>query len=128
MERVKSHIEEGISVIIFAEGTRTLDGRVGPFQKGGFVMAHHIGAPLVPMSICGSFQFNRKGSWMLYPSKITVYLHDTIETKKIKREDLNRLVEQVHRIVSEPVEVTLRHHPGSQHSNHQDTRGEATII
>jgi 1-acyl-sn-glycerol-3-phosphate acyltransferase len=91
-------------VIIFAEGTRTLDGHVGPFQKGGFVMAHQIGAPIVPMSICGSYQFNRKGSWLLRPSKITVYLHDTIETRDIPRSELNSLRERVHRIVSEQVD------------------------
>jgi len=128
LERVKSHIENGISVIIFAEGTRTLDGRVGPFQKGGVVMAHHIGAPLVPMSICGSFEFNRKGSWMLHPSTIMVYLHDTIETKGTKRENLNELVERVHRIVSEPVDASMNVQQGPHRSNQEDTTGEATII
>lgn len=104
---VRSHIQNGISVIIFAEGTRTLNGRVGPFQKGAFVMAHQIGAPIVPMSICGSFQFNHKGSWMLYPSKITVYLHETIETRNVQRHELDDLMNRVHRIVSEPVDVSL---------------------
>jgi 1-acyl-sn-glycerol-3-phosphate acyltransferase len=107
LERVRSHLENGISVIIFAEGTRTLDGHVGPFQKGGFVMAHQIGAPIVPMSICGSYQFNRKGSWLLRPSKITVHLHDTIETRDIPRSELNSLRERVHRIVSEQVDESL---------------------
>ncbi len=108
LERVRSHIQNGISVIIFAEGTRTLNGRVGPFQKGGFVIAHHIGAPIVPMSICGSFQFHRKGSWMLRPSKITVYLHDTIETKDLRKRDLETLMASVHRTVAAPVETSLK--------------------
>lgn len=107
LEQVRSHTQSGISVIIFAEGTRSLDGTVGPFQKGAFVMAHHIGAPIVPMSICGSFQFNHKGSWMLYPSKITVHLHETIETRNIQRHELDDLMSRVHRIVSEPVEASL---------------------
>jgi 1-acyl-sn-glycerol-3-phosphate acyltransferase len=107
LERVRDYIENGISVVIFAEGTRTLDGRVAPFQKGGFVMAHQIGAPIVPMSICGSFQFNRKGSWMLLPSKITVYLHDTIGTKDLPRAALDDLIKRVHQIVAEPVDASL---------------------
>ena len=111
LERVRSHIENGISVIIFAEGTRTVDGHVGPFQKGAFVMAHQIGAPVVPMSICGSYQFNRKGSWMLRPSTITVHLHDTIETRDILRSDLDSLVQRVHQIVSAPVEESLAQQP-----------------
>lgn len=111
LEQVRSHIRNGISVIVFAEGTRTLDGKVGPFQKGAFVMAHQIGAPLVPMSICGSFQFSRKGSWMLYPSTITVYLHDTIETKGISKSELESVIQQVHETVSRPVESSLAAHP-----------------
>ncbi len=108
LEHVRSHIQNGISVIIFAEGTRTLDGRVGPFQKGGFVMAHQIGAPIVPMSICGSYQFNRKGDWMLYPSTISVYLHDTIETKGLPKTEINTLMNRVHQIVSTPVDQSLK--------------------
>jgi 1-acyl-sn-glycerol-3-phosphate acyltransferase len=107
LERVLDYIENGISVVIFAEGTRTLNGRVGPFQKGGFVMAHQIGASIVPMSVCGSFQFNRKGSWMLRPSKITVYLHDTISTKGLPKDALDDLIKRVHQIVAEPVDASM---------------------
>jgi len=107
LERVRDYIEKGISVVIFAEGTRTLDGRVGPFQKGGFVIAHQIGAPIVPMSVCGSFQFNRKGNWMLRPSKITVYLHDTIDTKPLRKDALDDFIKHVHRIIAEPVDASL---------------------
>jgi 1-acyl-sn-glycerol-3-phosphate acyltransferase len=113
LEQVRSHIQNGISVIVFAEGTRTLDGHVGPLQKGAFIIAHQIGAPVVPMSICGSYQFNRKGDWMLYPSKITVYLHDTIETRDVPRAELDNLIERVHRIVSEPVDDSVATHPVS---------------
>jgi 1-acyl-sn-glycerol-3-phosphate acyltransferase len=107
LDRVRDYIENGISLVIFAEGTRTFDGRVGPFQRGGFVMAQQIGAPIVPMSICGSFQFNRKGSWMLRPSKITVYLHDTINTKSSPKDALDDLIKRVHQTVAEPVDASL---------------------
>lgn len=107
LEHIRSHNSNGISVIIFAEGSRTRDGRVGPFQKGGFVMAHLIGAPIVPMSICGSYEFNRKGDWMLRPSKITVFLHDTIDTKDLSKTEIRGLMERVHRIVAKPVEESL---------------------
>lgn len=107
LKRAKAALDDGVSLIVFAEGTRTRDGRVGPFRKGGFVIAQHTGYPLVPMSIVGSYEFNRKGSWMLYPSKIVVHLHDTIETKGSKKEDLDALIARVHAIVSKPVEEHL---------------------
>lgn len=120
LKRVRSHLENGISVIIFAEGSRTRDGHVGALQKGGFVMAHHIGDPIVPMSICGSFQFHRKGDWMLRPSKITVYTHDTIETKGLSKEQLSALVDRVHEIISRPVDAELKENPPKM--NRQDAK------
>lgn len=111
VNRVRSHLQDGISVVVFAEGSRTLDGRVGPFQKGAFAIAQRLGAPIVPMSICGSFQFCRKGSVMLYPSRITVQLHDTIQTKGLGPRDIPALMERVHRVIAEPVEENLRNYP-----------------
>ena len=69
MKRTKAALDDGISLIVFAEGSRTLDGRVGPFKPGVFRMAQQFGYPVVPMSIVGAYEFNRKGSWMLKPSK-----------------------------------------------------------
>ena len=107
LKRTKTALDDGVSVIVFPEGGRTRDGGVGPFQKGIFRMLPTLGCPLVPMSIVGSYQFNRKGSWMLYPSKIVVCLHDTIETKGLSKPDVEALRERVHRTVSQPVHEAL---------------------
>jgi 1-acyl-sn-glycerol-3-phosphate acyltransferase len=106
--RSKAALDDGISLIVFAEGGRTRDGRVGPFQNGAFRMAIEFGYPIVPMSITGSFAFNRKGSWMLYPSKIVVYLHDAIETRGLRKSDVDGLRDRVHLIISQTVDDSLR--------------------
>lgn len=49
-------MQDGSSMAIFPEGTRTDDGQVQPFQKGSFMLARQIGLPLVPITIDGSFQ------------------------------------------------------------------------
>ncbi len=103
----RAALDDGISLIVFAEGTRTRDGRVGPFQKGVFRMAQKFGYPIVPLSMVGSFEFNRKGSWMLYSSKIVVYLHDTVETKGLREDEVDALCERVHRTVSKPIDEAL---------------------
>jgi 1-acyl-sn-glycerol-3-phosphate acyltransferase len=107
MKCIKEALSNGVSLIIFAEGTRTLDGRVGPFKKGGLLMAIKLGYPIVPMSIVGSYEFNRKGDWKLYPSKITVHLHDTIDTKDLNKDDADTLTDRVYQIVSAPVDEAL---------------------
>jgi 1-acyl-sn-glycerol-3-phosphate acyltransferase len=106
-KRTKAALDAGASVIVFPEGSRTLDGRVREFQKGVFRMLPGLGYPIVPMSIVGSYEFNRKGSWMLYPSEIVVHLHDTIETTGLSKDDVDALGERVHWIVSQPVNEAL---------------------
>ena len=68
-------------------------------------MAQQFGCPIVPMSIVGSYEFNRKGSWMIYPSKIVVYLHDTIDTSSLTKADVEPLAERVQQIVAAPVDA-----------------------
>jgi 1-acyl-sn-glycerol-3-phosphate acyltransferase len=107
-QRSKKALDSGISLIAFAEGSRTRDGHVQPFKKGIFNLAQKFRAPIVPVSIVGSYQFFQTGNWMLYPGKITVYLHDAIDTSKLRRGDVDGLRQRVQEIVSAPVEESLK--------------------
>jgi 1-acyl-sn-glycerol-3-phosphate acyltransferase len=107
-ERAKAALDSGVSLIAFAEGSRTRDGHVGPFKKGVFNLAQKFGVPIVPMSIVGSYQFFQTGHWMLYPGKITVYLHDTIDTSSTGKDEVESLRRRVEEIVSRPVEESLQ--------------------
>ncbi len=107
-QRAKTALDSGISLIAFAEGSRTRDGHVHEFKKGIFNLAQKFGVPIVPMSIVGSYQFFQTGNWMLYPGKITVYLHDTIDTSRIPRGELDALRRRVQEIVAAPVEESLK--------------------
>jgi 1-acyl-sn-glycerol-3-phosphate acyltransferase len=107
-ERAKAALDSETSLIAFAEGSRTRDGHVHEFRKGIFSLAQKFGVPLVPVSIVGSFEFFRTGSWMLTPGKITVYIHDAIDMSKIKRPEVDDLRQRVQEIVSAPVEEALR--------------------
>jgi len=109
-ERAKDALNSGISLIAFAEGSRTRSGHVQEFKKGIFNLAQKIGVPIVPMSIVGSYEFFRTGHWMLHPGKITVYLHDTIETSQVPRSEVDALRKRVQEIVAEPVDKSLQKH------------------
>jgi 1-acyl-sn-glycerol-3-phosphate acyltransferase len=100
----KETLDKGVSLIVFAEGTRTLDGRVGPFNLGAFRMAVQFGYPITPMSIVGAYEFSKKGDWKLFPSKITVHIHDTIETRGLGKNDVEALMNRVHAAVAKPVD------------------------
>src|SRR5437762_3897254 len=100
-------VDGGTSLIIFPEAKRTRDGHVDQFQDGGFRVAQQLGIPIVPVSLVGSFQHHRTGRWMLWPAKITVHLHDTIETNGLVKEDVPALRERVRAIIAAPVEEAL---------------------
>jgi 1-acyl-sn-glycerol-3-phosphate acyltransferase len=105
IQQTRASLERNVSVIVFPEGKRTITGRVGPFQPGIFRLVRDLNVPIVPVSIVGSFEFNRKSSLMLNPSTITVHLHDTIEPDQLTAEERAALAEHVAGIVSHPVDA-----------------------
>lgn len=122
MCKAKEALDSGISLIAFAEGSRTRDGHVQRFHKGIFRLARRFGTPIVPMSIVGSYQFFQTGNWMLYPGKITVYLHDTIDVAHVEHAGVDELAENVRNIVAAPVEESLK----SVYTTHQAGGGPAS--
>ncbi|MGD0958016.1 MAG: lysophospholipid acyltransferase family protein [Candidatus Acidiferrales bacterium] len=107
-KRAKASLDSGVSLVAFAEGSRTRNGHVREFKKGIFNLAQKFGVPIVPMSIVGSYEFFQTGNWILYPGKITVYLHDTIDTSTVARSEVDALRQRVQDIVSAPVEEALK--------------------
>jgi 1-acyl-sn-glycerol-3-phosphate acyltransferase len=101
----RAALVSGVSLIVFAEGKRTLTGRMGSFEDGVFRMAVQFGYPIVPVSTTGSFEFNRKDRWWVHPSQIVVYIHDTIETVGLKKDDVSALKERVRAIMAAPVDA-----------------------
>lgn len=100
-------INGGTSLIIFPEAKRTRDGHLNEFEDGGFRLAQQLGVPIVPVSLVGSFHHLRTEDWILRPATITVYLHGTIETRGMHKEDVPALKERVRQIIAGPVEEPL---------------------
>jgi 1-acyl-sn-glycerol-3-phosphate acyltransferase len=100
----RAALDSGVSLAVFPEGQRTRDGRVGPFKDGVFRMALQFGTPIIPVSVVGSFEFNKKTSWLIRPGTVTVYLHDVIETKDLRKEDFPALRDRIHAIIAGPID------------------------
>lgn len=67
-----ARLREGVSILLFPEGTRALDDTLLPFQRGGFLLALKSGLPIVPVGIRGSRAVQRRGSWAIRPGTIAV--------------------------------------------------------
>ncbi len=70
----------GLSLIVFPEGTRSADGRVGPFKGGSLYPAVQAGLPIVPISVAGSRHVMKKGRLITYPGEVELTVHDPIPT------------------------------------------------
>ncbi len=82
LTEVAEEIRAGESVLIFPEGTHSLDGSVGKFKDGGFRLALQEGASILPIAICGSHKIMPKFSWIITPQKVLVKIGKPINFEK----------------------------------------------
>ncbi len=103
MDEAAQQIKAGASVIIFPEGTRTTDGHLLPFKRGGFLLAVRAGVPVVPVSITGSFAINPGGSLELNPGRrVHLKIHPALPVPQGVRsgEAEELLMQQVHAAIA----------------------------
>ena len=97
VEEAAQKIHNGDSVLLYAEGTRTEDGRLQPFKRGAFNLAVKSGVPVVPVSINGTFHIMAKGSLAIRPGPVEVTFDSPIEVNSHGgRDEEIRVMEQVH--------------------------------
>jgi 1-acyl-sn-glycerol-3-phosphate acyltransferase len=100
LKRWKALVGQGLSLIIFPEGTRSRDGRVGIFKAGSFLLAIEAGLPVVPLSVDGTRRVMRKGQLMTCPGHATLVVHSPIETTGLGVGDARELASRVRGIVA----------------------------
>jgi 1-acyl-sn-glycerol-3-phosphate acyltransferase len=97
-QTIKNAIEmakEGTSLVIFAEGTRSTDGRLQPLKRGAFQLALGSGCPIVPVAIKGTHSIMPKGNFTLRKGAITMQLGSPIPTADYTRHTMPALLERV---------------------------------
>jgi 1-acyl-sn-glycerol-3-phosphate acyltransferase len=105
LRKWRSLVADGLSLIIFPEGTRSADGRLAPFQPGSFLLAIEAGLPIVPLSIAGTRAVMRKGRLMTSPGHVSLVIHPPIETSGLSVHDARKLAERSRRIVEADIVV-----------------------
>ena len=92
-------LQAGNSFLIFPEGTRSPDGQLLPFKKGGFIMAIEAQVPVVPVAVSGGRAAMRKGSSVVRPVRVTVRIGQPVPTAGLTLADRDALIERVRREV-----------------------------
>ncbi|BDG06452.1 lysophospholipid acyltransferase family protein [Anaeromyxobacter oryzae] len=97
LRRAGEAVRGGISLIVFPEGTRSLDGRVQPFKKGPFVVAMEAGVPVVPVAISGTGLITPKKVIAVTPGTARVAFGEPVDPRTFP--DKNALLTEVRRRV-----------------------------
>ena len=105
LNEAANKIKNGVSVLIFPEGTRSRDGKIRPFKKGGFVLAIDSGVPIVPVVITGTRSIMTKGKFRINSGHVNMVIHKPIETSAYTRETKEVLMESVRRVMCENYEI-----------------------
>jgi len=83
LKEAAERIAAGTSVILFPEGTRSLDGKLHDFKSGGMVLAIKSGVPLVPVGISGTYEILPKGRLLAKSGHVIIRIGNPVETKGI---------------------------------------------
>ncbi len=94
IDEAARRLRSGMSFFAFPEGTRSRDGRLGPFKKGVFIMALKAGAPVVPVSIRNTMSIQPPGAYAIRPGTVEITFHDPIPTDRLTYEDRDWLIEE----------------------------------
>ena len=108
LKRWRALVSEGLSLIIFAEGTRSWDGHTARFKAGSFLLAIEAGLPIVPLAVIGTRRVMPKGRLRTEPAAdVQLIVHDPIQPPALLEptvQDAKALADRVHQVVASAVE------------------------
>lgn len=93
--------DEGITIVMFAEGTRSRSGELQRFKKGAFVLAIQGGVPIVPVGMLGTYRIMPKGSFRFRPGEIVIRVGEPIRVDGLTHEDRDILRDRTWSAVAE---------------------------
>jgi 1-acyl-sn-glycerol-3-phosphate acyltransferase len=101
-------MKNGVSIMIFPEGTRSRDGNIRSFKKGGFVMALDAAVPIVPVVLKGTWTIMDKSSLRINTGEVSLNIETPIATTDYTRENKDDLIKSVRAVISEGFEKGIK--------------------
>lgn len=105
MDRAESLLRHGMSLVIFPEGARTLDGRMHRFKRGAFMLADEFRLPVVPLTIDGAYDVLPRTGRIPRPGRITLTIHPPVYPGKNGHGDIARLMERSRQAIQSALPV-----------------------
>ena len=99
LDRAEAQLRNGVSVVVFPEGTRTYTGQMGKFKKGAFRMAADLQLPIVPVTLRGCFERLPRNGFVVTPGLIEMIIHEPVEVKGYENEKQPELMQKLYDII-----------------------------
>ena len=96
--------EKGFSFLIFPEGTRSRDGKLQAFRRGGFFLAVESRTPIVPISIRGTFELMPRGSFFVRRGRVKIVFHEPVPVNDYGADRFSGLSDRVSSIIQSGLE------------------------
>jgi 1-acyl-sn-glycerol-3-phosphate acyltransferase len=93
-------LKEGISVVVFPEGTRTPNGEIQEFKTALFILPIRSRIPVVPVLIEGTFQALKRGSFLVNPGPLKLTFYDPIPADSFGVRDRRLYADKVRQVLS----------------------------
>ena len=108
VRQAEKTLQQGTSMTIFPEGTRTHDGKMNPFKRGAFMLASEIGLPIVPITINGSFETFSRNDYSVSQGALRMKIHPPISPEEYKKMNTKDFMQQVYEIINSGLEDKFR--------------------
>jgi len=99
LDKAETQLRNGVSVVVFPEGTRTYTGQMGKFKKGAFRMATDLHLPIVPVTLRGCFERLPRNGFIITPGTIEMIVHEPVEVEGYEHEKQPELMQKLHDII-----------------------------
>ena len=96
LTRAAEKVRAGVNVLVFPEGTRSLDGSLRPFKKGVFHLAIDAGVPVLPIRLLGAHRILPRGTGRIVPGEVEMRVGRPLDASGLTRADLDTLMDRVH--------------------------------
>lgn len=111
IRKAESKLKDGMSVVIFPEGTRSYDGQMGKFKRGAFLISEELQLPILPVTIDGNYDVMSRHAWNVTWHPVHMTIHEPIWPKSTKdmtetqvKEIMNETSEKVYNTIKETLD------------------------
>lgn len=108
VQQARETLKEGMSMVIFPEGTRTRTGKMGPFKRGSFMLANEIGLPIVPITINGSFDVFSRNAKSVSWGTVTMTIHKPITAEERQGKASKIVMQEVFNVIDGSLDEKYR--------------------